>query len=47
MHYTVKIKSFSLLAKNSMERYETGEFESGGYKWYIFFFSVNLICSKP
>ncbi|XP_050268799.1 uncharacterized protein LOC126713166 isoform X2 [Quercus robur] len=35
MHYTVKIKSFSLLAKNSMERYETGEFESGGYKWKL------------
>ncbi|KAK4601087.1 hypothetical protein RGQ29_010604 [Quercus rubra] len=35
MHFTVKIKSFSLLAKNSMERYETGEFESGGYKWKL------------
>ena len=30
-----------------MEKYDTGEFESGGYKWYIFFFSVNLIESKP
>ncbi|KAF3965535.1 hypothetical protein CMV_010280 [Castanea mollissima] len=29
------IKSFSLLAKYSMERYETGEFESGGYKWKL------------
>ena len=47
MHYTVKIKSFSLLAKNSMEKYDIGEFESGGYKWYIFVFSVNLIESKP
>ncbi|XP_075650791.1 uncharacterized protein LOC142621353 [Castanea sativa] len=35
MHFTVKIKSFSLLAKYSMERYETGEFESGGYKWKL------------
>ncbi|XP_075645082.1 uncharacterized protein LOC142615839 [Castanea sativa] len=35
MHYTVKIKSFSLLTKNLMERYETGEFESGGYKWKL------------
>nr|XP_023927943.1 TNF receptor-associated factor homolog 1b-like isoform X2 [Quercus suber] len=35
MHYTVKIKSFSLLAKNSMEKYDTGEFESGGYKWKL------------
>ncbi|KAM3759523.1 hypothetical protein ACB098_01G126600 [Castanea mollissima] len=29
------IKSFSLLAKYSMERYETGEFEYGGYKWKL------------
>ena len=30
-----------------MEKYDTGEFESGGYKWYIFVFSVNLIETKP
>ena len=30
-----------------MEKYDTGEFESGGYKWYSFFFSVNLIGSRP
>ncbi|KAM3759526.1 hypothetical protein ACB098_01G126900 [Castanea mollissima] len=34
-HYTVKIQSLSLLAKNSIERYETGAFESGGYKWKL------------
>lgn len=32
-HYTVKIESFSLLAKNSVDRFESGEFEAGGYKW--------------
>lgn len=35
-HYIVKIQSFSLLTKNSIERYESGKFEAGGYKWYTF-----------
>ncbi|TKY68372.1 Ubiquitin carboxyl-terminal hydrolase 12 [Spatholobus suberectus] len=34
-HYTVKIQLFSLLTKNSIERYESGEFEAGGYKWKL------------
>ncbi|KAK7264772.1 hypothetical protein RJT34_32382 [Clitoria ternatea] len=34
-HYTLKIQSFSLLLKNSIERYESGEFEAGGYKWKL------------
>ncbi|ESR32503.1 hypothetical protein CICLE_v10005327mg [Citrus x clementina] len=34
-HYTVKINSFSLLLKNSVEKYETGDFEAGGYKWKL------------
>ncbi|KAK7268874.1 hypothetical protein RIF29_21583 [Crotalaria pallida] len=34
-HYVVKIQSFSLLTKNSIERYESGEFEAGGYKWKL------------
>ena len=33
-HFILKIQSFSLLAKNGIEKYESGEFEAGGYKWY-------------
>ncbi|KAJ1403029.1 TRAF-like [Sesbania bispinosa] len=31
-HYIVRIESFSLLTKNSIERYESGKFDAGGYK---------------
>ncbi|KAF3456463.1 hypothetical protein FNV43_RR01113 [Rhamnella rubrinervis] len=34
-HYTLKIQSFSLLTKNSIDRYESGDFEAGGYKWKL------------
>lgn len=34
-HYVVKVQLFSLLTKNSIEKYESGEFEAGGYKWYM------------
>ncbi|XP_042492847.1 uncharacterized protein LOC122072317 [Macadamia integrifolia] len=34
-HFTVKIEEFSLLSKASIERYETSEFEAGGYKWKL------------
>ncbi|KAJ1418701.1 TRAF-like [Sesbania bispinosa] len=34
-HYIVRIESFSLLAKNSIERYESGKFDAGGYKWKL------------
>ncbi|KAE9609980.1 putative ubiquitinyl hydrolase 1 [Lupinus albus] len=34
-HYIVKVQSFSLLTKNSIERYESGEFQAGGYKWKL------------
>ncbi|XP_074382399.1 protein RESTRICTED TEV MOVEMENT 3 isoform X1 [Apium graveolens] len=34
-HYTVRIKSFSLLTKNNIEKYYSGEFEAGGYKWKL------------
>ncbi|KEH23890.1 BTB/POZ and MATH domain protein [Medicago truncatula] len=34
VHYIMKIQSFSLLTSNSIERYESGKFEAGGYKWY-------------
>jgi len=35
-HYVLKVQSFSLLVKNSIERYESESFEAGGYKWYSF-----------
>ncbi|XP_027356833.1 probable inactive serine/threonine-protein kinase fnkC [Abrus precatorius] len=34
-HYIVKVQLFSLLAKHSIERYESGEFDAGGYKWKL------------
>ncbi|XP_068331812.1 BTB/POZ and MATH domain-containing protein 3-like [Pyrus communis] len=37
-HYTVKIQSVSLLTKNSVEKYESGDFEAGGYKWKLVFY---------
>lgn len=39
-HYVMKVQSFSLLAKNSIERYESGKFEAGGYKWYTFLYVI-------
>ena len=36
-HYKLKIQLFSLLVKNAVEKYESAEFEAGGYKWYILF----------
>ncbi|TQE02753.1 hypothetical protein C1H46_011582 [Malus baccata] len=32
-HYTVKVQSISLLTKHNLEKYESGDFEVGGYKW--------------
>ncbi|KAF6144313.1 hypothetical protein GIB67_024540, partial [Kingdonia uniflora] len=32
-HYIFRIQLFSLLAKNFIEKYESADFESGGYKW--------------
>ncbi|KAL6190768.1 hypothetical protein ACLB2K_037162 [Fragaria x ananassa] len=37
-HYTLKIESLSMLTKNSLEKYESGEFEAGGYKWKLVFY---------
>ncbi|KAF6144315.1 hypothetical protein GIB67_024542, partial [Kingdonia uniflora] len=34
-HYIFKIQSFSLLSENSIEKYDSAEFESGGYKWKL------------
>ncbi|XP_042485947.1 ubiquitin C-terminal hydrolase 12-like [Macadamia integrifolia] len=32
---SLRIKSFSLLSKSSLERYDSGDFEAGGYKWKL------------
>ncbi|XP_031376430.1 MATH domain and coiled-coil domain-containing protein At3g58250-like [Punica granatum] len=34
-HYLFKIQSFSLLAKNGVDKYESGIFHAGGYKWKL------------
>ncbi|KAL6952977.1 hypothetical protein U1Q18_041385 [Sarracenia purpurea var. burkii] len=34
-HYMVTIQLFSLLTANNIDRYESGVFEAGGYKWKI------------
>ncbi|KAK3404304.1 hypothetical protein EUGRSUZ_K00608 [Eucalyptus grandis] len=34
-HYELRIESFSLFAKNYKEKYESNEFEAGGYKWKL------------
>ncbi|KAK1592993.1 hypothetical protein Q3G72_034114 [Acer saccharum] len=34
-HYKLKIQLFSLLVKNAVEKYDSAEFEAGGYKWKI------------
>ncbi|KAG6765688.1 hypothetical protein POTOM_029741 [Populus tomentosa] len=35
VHYIVKIELFSLLAKNAVEKYESGVFKAGGYTWKL------------
>ncbi|KAJ9536857.1 hypothetical protein OSB04_029590 [Centaurea solstitialis] len=35
-HYILNIQQFSSLTKHNVERYESGQFEAGGYKWYFF-----------
>ncbi|XP_048139018.1 uncharacterized protein LOC115730483 [Rhodamnia argentea] len=34
-HYVLKIKSFSLFTKNNIDKYESSEFEAGGYQWKL------------
>lgn len=37
-HFLLNINSFSLFAKeNSTDKYESGIFEAGGYKWCVLF----------
>ncbi|XP_068328034.1 uncharacterized protein [Pyrus communis] len=37
-HYTVKVQLISLLTKHNLEKYESGDFEAGGYKWKLVFY---------
>ncbi|KAA8545756.1 hypothetical protein F0562_020793 [Nyssa sinensis] len=37
-HYLFKIESFSLLLETNTEKYESDEFEAGGYKWRLHFY---------
>ncbi|KAJ7974631.1 Ubiquitin carboxyl-terminal hydrolase [Quillaja saponaria] len=37
-HYILKIQSYSLLAECGLEKYESGVFEVGGYKWRLTFY---------
>ncbi|XP_059281911.1 BTB/POZ and MATH domain-containing protein 2-like isoform X2 [Lycium ferocissimum] len=32
-HYLLQIESFSLLSESGVEKFESNEFEAGGYKW--------------
>ncbi|KAL5564628.1 hypothetical protein UlMin_027792 [Ulmus minor] len=34
-HYTLKIQSFSLLNKNTIDKFESAAFEAGGYEWKL------------
>ncbi|CDO98706.1 unnamed protein product [Coffea canephora] len=34
-HYIVKLRSFSLLTKNEVEKYTSADFEAGGYTWKL------------
>ncbi|KAF5783350.1 putative ubiquitinyl hydrolase 1 [Helianthus annuus] len=34
-HYILNIQQFSSLTKHNVERYESNEFEAGGYKWKL------------
>ncbi|KAF6144062.1 hypothetical protein GIB67_011856 [Kingdonia uniflora] len=34
-HYTFKVESFSVLSNSSIEKYESCDFEAGGYKWKL------------
>ncbi|KAI3707607.1 hypothetical protein L6452_26233 [Arctium lappa] len=34
-HYILNIQQFSSLTKHNIERYQSGEFEAGGYKWRL------------
>ncbi|KAH9753436.1 TRAF-like family protein [Citrus sinensis] len=45
-HFIVKIKSLSLLAEKAEEEYESGEFEVGGYKWYIYIYIYILFLNN-
>ncbi|KAI8554619.1 hypothetical protein RHMOL_Rhmol05G0112000 [Rhododendron molle] len=37
-HYLFKIESFSILSEEKIEKYESDDFEVGGYKWGLCFY---------
>ncbi|KAL3824138.1 hypothetical protein ACJIZ3_020167 [Penstemon smallii] len=37
-HFLFKIKSFSLLSQNGIDKYESTEFSAGDYKWKLIFY---------
>lgn len=41
-HYLFKIESFSILSEEKIEKYESDDFEVGGYKWYLLFYVLNI-----
>ncbi|KAE9592786.1 putative ubiquitinyl hydrolase 1 [Lupinus albus] len=46
VHYTLKVQLFSLLTKNSIEKYESGEFEAGGYNWKLVVYPSGNMCKN-
>lgn len=38
-HFIVEIKPYSLLSNTKAEKYESGVFDAGGYRWYVGFFT--------
>ena len=41
-HYLFKVESLSVLLNTDIEKYESGSFEVGGYKWWVYFESSFL-----
>ena len=36
-HYLFRVESLSVLLNTDTEKYESGSFEVGGYKWWVYF----------
>ncbi|KAF6144317.1 hypothetical protein GIB67_024544, partial [Kingdonia uniflora] len=45
-HFVFRIQSFSLLAQNAIEKYDSAVLESGGYKWYYIILQRSGFCSS-
>lgn len=42
--FLLKIENFSILLESAIEKHESSEFESGGYKWYCQNFQIVTMC---